>query len=363
MDMHPSEACYPSPPASTYSPGPKVVESGSPEDGRSLEDGQSTQSPDHTSVQDSSPVQKSGASTHPGAQPALPKKKPHSIAFSRGSNSDCEDEDSSTKRQRHEFEEPRIMCLGCPFYKRDPLKYQFCLSFQLRRIKDVKQHLYRKHSKPEFYCSRCFEIFPTASDRDVHTRPASCEMYTDPQYDGITEQQKKALTIYVNRGKRLEDQWYETYEIIFPGEPKPESAFVGSHFEEVIPLLRALWDTRQSGIIGQFNFIDQRSINAIMNTVFDQFAESIDSTASEQGSLSNTGLDAQSIETSRVSRRNSFRWLGPGPQLESGEVAGVTLGQSSLEEELYFSQSFDMNPHIDSLLFPKLLGAEEAFTF
>jgi hypothetical protein len=349
MDNHPSETSYPSPPASIHSPDSRVVESGSMEDGSPLENGQTTQSPDHTSVQDSSSLQKPGASTHPGAQSPLPKRKPRSMAFSRGSGSDCDDEESSTKRQRHECEEPRSQCLGCPFYKRDPLKYQVCLSYQLRRIKDVKQHLHRKHSKPEFYCSRCFQVFSTASDRDVHTRPASCQMCADPQYDGITEQQKKALTMYVNRSKRLEDQWYETFDIIFPGEAKPESVFVGNYFEEVTPLLRALWNTRRSGIIGHFNCVDQRSISAIMNTVFDQFAESIDSTASEQGSSSNTGLDAQSMETSRVSRRNSFQLPDSGPQFASDEVVGEVLGQFSPEEAFYFSSSFDMNTPFDSL--------------
>jgi hypothetical protein len=174
-------------------------------------------------------------------------------------------------------------------------------------------------------------------------------MCADPQYDGITEQQKKALTMYVNRSKRLEDQWYETFDIIFPGEAKPESVFVGNYFEEVTPLLRALWNTRRSGIIGHFNCVDQRSISAIMNTVFDQFAESIDSTASEQGSSSNTGLDAQSVETSRVSRRNSFQLPDSGPQFASDEVVGEVLGQFSPEEAFYFSSSFDMNTPFDSL--------------
>jgi hypothetical protein len=174
-------------------------------------------------------------------------------------------------------------------------------------------------------------------------------MYTDPQYDGITEQQKKALTVYVSRGKRLEDQWYETYGIIFPGEPKPESAFVGNHFKEAIPLLRALWDIHQSGIVGQFSFIEQRSINAIMSTVFDQFAESIDGTASEQGPSSNIGLDAQSIKTSSVSRRNSLQWLDSGLQLEPGEVAGVMLYQDGLEGGWGFSSLCDMSTPFGSL--------------
>ncbi|KAN0095845.1 hypothetical protein V8E51_016556 [Hyaloscypha variabilis] len=335
-----SEISYPSPPESIYSPDTKVVGSWSIEDGGCQEDGQTTQSPNQNSVRDNGPVQKSSASTKPVAQPAIPKRKSRGIASSRGSNSNSDDEGSSLKRQCHGSAEPRIPLLACPFYKRDPHKYQDCLSYQLRRIKDVKQHVYRKHSKPEFYCSRCFQIFSTASDRDLHTRPASCEMHTDPQYDGITTEQKKALAIYVNRGKRLEDQWYDTYDIIFPSEARPKSVYVGNYFEEVIPLLRTFWDTRQSGIIsniaesGYFDGgVDQGSINAIMNTVFDQFEESIDGAAPEQESLSNTGLDASHVETPYPSHGNSFHEIFPefaSPQPLSNEMVPGWIGQSSV---------------------------------
>jgi hypothetical protein len=166
-------------------------------------------------------------------------------------------------------------------------------------------------------------------------------MHTDPQYDGITTQQKKTLAIYVNRGKRVEEQWLDTYDIIFPSEAKPKSVFVGNYFEEVIPLLRAFWDTRQSGIIsnivesGYFDGgVDQGSIIAIINTVFDQFKESIDGAAPEQEPLSNAGLDVSHVETPHVSRRNSFHEFFSectSPQLLSDEMVQGVIGQGSVE--------------------------------
>jgi len=368
-----SEISYPSPPESTYSPEPKVVGSWSIEDVGSQEDGRTTQSPNHNSMRDNGPAQKSGASTKPGATLAIPKRKSRGMASSRGSNSDSEDEGSSIKRQCHGSAEPRILLLACPFYKRDPYKYQDCLSYQLRRIKDVKQHVYRKHSKPEFYCSRCFQIFSTASDRDLHTRPARCEMHTDPQYDGITTQQKKTLAIYVNRGKRVEEQWLDTYDIIFPSEAKPKSVFVGNYFEEVIPLLRAFWDTRQSGIIsnivesGYFDGgVDQGSIIAIINTVFDQFKESIDGAAPEQEPLSNAGLDVSHVETPHVSRRNSFHEFFSectSPQLLSDEMVQGVIGQGSVENMWPFDLAYPIDIQLEPFLSTESLGVEEYALF
>lgn len=374
MEIPQGEISYPSPPESIHSPEPKVVGSCSIEDNGSQEDGQTTKSPNHKSMRDNGPAQKTGASTKPLAQLTIPKRKSRGIASSRGSNSNSEDEGSSFKRQCHGSAEPRILLLACPFYKKDPHKYQYCLSYQLRRIKDVKQHVYRKHSKPEFYCSRCFQVFSTASDRDLHTRPASCEMQTDPQYDGITTQQKKALgAIYVNRGKSLVDQWYDTYDIIFPSETRPDSVFVGNYFEEVIPLLRAFWNTRQSGIISNIvesgycdGSVDQGSINAIISTVFDQFEESIDGAAPEQESLSNTGLDASHVETPYVSRRSSFHdffpeYLSPQP-LPHETVQGV-IGQSSVGDMWPFDSAYPIDIQFGPFLSTESLGTGENALF
>jgi hypothetical protein len=348
MESLRSEISYPSPPESIDGLDTKVAVflTCSIEDGVSQEDGETTQYPRQNSTRDNGPAQKSRFSTKSGAQRAIPKRKSRGIASSRDSNSNSEDESSSFKRQCHGSAEPRILLLACPFYKRDPHKYQYCLSYQLRRIKDVKQHVYRKHGRPEFYCSRCFQTFSSASDRDLHTRPASCHMHPEPQFDGITTEQKKALAIYVNRGKRLEDQWYDTYEIIFPNEAKPKSVFVGNYFEEVIPLIRAFWNTRQSDIIsnitesGYFDGgIDQGSISGIMSTVFDQFEESIDGAAPEQESLSNTGLDTSHVERPYATRRSSFHDIFPeciSPQTMSNEMGPGLVGQSGVGDMWLF---------------------------
>ncbi|KAF4484899.1 hypothetical protein CGGC5_v007277 [Colletotrichum fructicola Nara gc5] len=45
---------------------------------------------------------------------------------------------------------------ACPYFKSDRVKHINCLHFQLKRVKDVKQHIFRKH---DFHCDTCYEVF------------------------------------------------------------------------------------------------------------------------------------------------------------------------------------------------------------
>lgn len=170
---------------------------------------------------------------------------------------------------------------ACPFYKKDRHKYHLCLGYHLRRIKDVKQHIYRKHSKPEFYCSRCFCVFNEAPSRDAHTRLASCEIRTDPSYDGISSEQKKVLAQYANRSKQVREQWFEIWDTIFPYETKPASAYVDGYYEEMVPRLRAFWESRQPEFISKVILANDvrntigDTLNQVIGAFFDHFEKEI----------------------------------------------------------------------------------------
>ncbi len=69
--------------------------------------------------------------------------------------------------------------LACPFYKWDAHKYHDCLRYGLRRIKDVKQHVYRRHTKPDLYCAVCYQVFSSADARDAHVRGMDCSQRLD----------------------------------------------------------------------------------------------------------------------------------------------------------------------------------------
>lgn len=86
---------------------------------------------------------------------------------------------------------------ACPFAKRDPSKYNWCLPISLRRINDVKQHLKRRHGPSE----------------------SSLE-------GGITAAQAERL--FKRYSKRLlqKEQWYHIFKILFPEDQYPSSPFI-----------------------------------------------------------------------------------------------------------------------------------------
>lgn len=167
---------------------------------------------------------------------------------------------------------------ACPFQRFNPQKYHRCLKYTLNRIKDVKQHIYRQHSQPTLYCARCYEEFTTAGDRDAHSRLAVCEKRNPPQFEGITEQQRNELKKSSPKKKPLEEQWFELWEVVFPGRQRPQSAFIRNYVEEMIPMLRDLWDKKKAEIISGVMkaragpaTVDGDLIFDVMGFVFDRF--------------------------------------------------------------------------------------------
>lgn len=155
-----------------------------------------------------------------------------------------ENESCSRLKTSHDSKE---RSLACPFYKHYPFQHRKCLALSLRRPKDVKQHIYRSHTKPEFYCARCYHIFHSATERDTHWRERLCDRLDNPtllQFQGITEDQRKLLNTKSPRELDVEAQWFQIYAIIFPDSELPRSAYVGNCLEEMVPLLREKWDTQ-----------------------------------------------------------------------------------------------------------------------
>jgi len=85
--------------------------------------------------------------------------------ISQGYDDDDDDNDDTSqhspnfprKKQRGEKE---ATTFACPFLKKDPVAHKHCCIFVLSRIRDVKQHLRRRHQMP-IYCPRCNRTFRT----------------------------------------------------------------------------------------------------------------------------------------------------------------------------------------------------------
>lgn len=163
---------------------------------------------------------------------------------------DGSENESSSKRLKI-IHDTCARSLACPFYKHYPFQHRKCLALSLRRPKDVKQHVYRSHTKPEFYCARCYRIFHSATERDTHWIQRLCDRLDSPlllQFQGITEDQRKLLSEKSPRDLDVEAQWFQIYQIIFPCSELPRSAYVGNVLEEIVPLLREKWETQGPNI-------------------------------------------------------------------------------------------------------------------
>ncbi|KAI0909173.1 hypothetical protein F4823DRAFT_563177 [Ustulina deusta] len=145
----------------------------------------------------------------------------------------------------------RRRLLACPFYKKNPQRYQICSKYILRRIKDVKQHIYRHHCKPELDCPRCSQNFKCSSERDNHIWEG-CILKEVPNFDSIiSDSQKTKLRSYGSRGMSIEQQWMELWKVIFPGAKLPRSPHIENDQTELLSCLRSYWEDNAGEIFAR----------------------------------------------------------------------------------------------------------------
>jgi len=151
--------------------------------------------------------------------------------------------------QTPHIDEAKRARFACPFYKLDPDMYQDCRRFELTRVKDVKQHLQRKHFQP-IYCSRCYDVFSTAELLKDHLRiDRPCELRDRSLPSSISKEQWEKLDQkYQSRGKPVEDQWRDFWYILFPGREPPRSVYLDNQVQETLSQLRSFWSSKRSVI-------------------------------------------------------------------------------------------------------------------
>ncbi|KAI1462294.1 hypothetical protein F4805DRAFT_410094 [Annulohypoxylon moriforme] len=165
---------------------------------------------------------------------------------------------------------------ACLWYKKDSLRYHECSKYKLQRIKDVKQHTWRKHMKPVIYCPVCFELFASPKERDEHVQKKSCSPRERPEFDGISEEQRKELNHNANRGRNDMEQWYYMWNAIFPGACRPQSPYIGNSWEKILPLLRNFWNKSQPEILSEalqvpLTGCQLQDIQRVVDKIFDLF--------------------------------------------------------------------------------------------
>ncbi|KAK4167473.1 hypothetical protein QBC43DRAFT_142358 [Cladorrhinum sp. PSN259] len=216
-------------------------------------------------------------------QPA-PKAESVEESTVKGTAVFTEDDAGTTRSQSTQETRPtqRSLALACPFQKKNPKKYRSCSKHSFQKIKEVKQHLRRRHI-PEFICRRCYIEFKSDSDLSLHIKQVLPCKAREPPEDTVSEKQKRALQKYPERGKPLEDHWYEMWVILFPNVPRPKSVYVKTEGEETIESLREFWQEKKGEITAQlFGSNEEHYIlDVLMKTTLDRFEQRISNKKSE----------------------------------------------------------------------------------
>ncbi|KAI8629316.1 hypothetical protein F5Y19DRAFT_432177 [Xylariaceae sp. FL1651] len=154
----------------------------------------------------------------------------------------------NTKRRNTDNNDNELLLLACPFYKHDRIRHQKCLKLILKRIKDVKQHLYRRHKQPN-YCPLCGQVFDRKVELDNHLISRTCERQEFEAPEGITAEQEESLKSSVDKKLTLPEQWKSVWSIVFPNEEPPESPFIQGPMQEGLINFREFCDQRGPTII------------------------------------------------------------------------------------------------------------------
>lgn len=151
---------------------------------------------------------------------------------------DWDGDDRQPKRRRtsRSGSSNNTEALGCPFYFHNQEQHQSCLTYTLKRVGDVRQHICRRHYVQPSYCPRCGIEFPDDLDfanLDAHLGQKICRTSSNvPRRSWATPAQLKAMDASPSsRASSEEERWYAIWAIMFPGKPRPLSIFIDAKSE------------------------------------------------------------------------------------------------------------------------------------
>lgn len=137
---------------------------------------------------------------------------------------------------------------ACPFFRHDPLGNMNCLKLKLKRIRDVKQHIQRRHNKSGNYCHKCWESFPSRKKMEEHLNSDNCEPIDQSlsvKKGGISAEAQEKLKHRAQRSKSGDEQWHDVYDIVFKGQKGPDRSSLepqlGTLIMETTRLMQSFW--------------------------------------------------------------------------------------------------------------------------
>ncbi|KAJ8125719.1 hypothetical protein O1611_g7920 [Lasiodiplodia mahajangana] len=131
-------------------------------------------------------------------------------------------DDERGKRPRVGDPSPRPRRLACPYFKKDPIRFQTkqsCCGPGWETVHRLKEHLDRRHALP-ISCRRCYTAFNTEAEHDSHIRSfEQCEVQQQPcSIEGFNAGQRAELKSRPRGLKHMSEpqKWRRVYLILFP---------------------------------------------------------------------------------------------------------------------------------------------------
>jgi len=250
--------------------------------------------------------------------------------------------------------------ISCPFYRLDPVNFGRCVKYEMKRVKDVKQHLFRVHFRsssppPMRSCPR----------KDCQNRrkkgPEAIRLPPDGPPGYISKEQKERLAALsvargMTGGAAETHGWFEIWEILFPDRSRPSTqrVFVGNAVQEAVFVLESVWrsnkesllsdivDTTSTPVAGENLQRYRRSARSRSSSIRETAANSITALFSRlgTGSLGRHEIYNQlavsshqppyfssheSLDTGGTTSLSN-RWFGEERSSSKGTVTGSQLG-------------------------------------
>lgn len=175
----------------------------------------------------------------------------------RASGGDEDDDDDNIppppKRSKRIPSPNTTRLLACPFWKADSHHHIACYPKVLTRLGDVKLHLRRNHYYSRFSCPRCAAAFPSAPALRQHvSNPAGwfcTPSSSSNQLGPLSPEQLLEISCRSDRKLSEEDQWFALWDLVFPGRPRPRSAYREVGFSEELGSFREFCATHSGEVL------------------------------------------------------------------------------------------------------------------
>lgn len=284
------------------------------------------------------------------------KRKRNSESQDDNSNEDNDEADPRRPKRPKETTDASTenRSFACPFSKKSPSKYRRCYRYDLKRIRDVKQHLRRCHRKG-VYCPVCSQTFESEDARDAHVRQRSCVEKPGFIVEGLSEAQAQSLSGKCSSKVDVEEQWFRVFDICFPGHARPKSPYVDRNLSEELQSFRDYASTEGPFIIRErlpgFRELNEqdnaflcRVLSDGLELIADQWSQGLDSESTPELTTAPAATVPQlSPESSSAGQSTPPKISRPARGCREGDPSAAAL--VTMQEQLLGISSSDKSQH------------------